>query len=84
MSTDPPTQNTIQFHRSWPPVTVSKEPMRKRDHSQMFVLMVLTTVAAVAAPNVPPAFGIISAFVAGYALCNWQVFEDAYDAEVSE
>lgn len=73
----PPEQTNIQLRLAWPPVEISEEPETRREHARMGLLMGLATVSFLITGVYW--FAPLTAFIAGYAYCNWLVFPDLYD-----
>jgi Flp pilus assembly protein TadB len=81
--TEPPTVRGIEFQAAWPPVRVIETTEERREHAQILLLTAGLTVA-IALTAVPDLMAVVPGFIAGYALCNWLVWEQLYDRQEVE
>lgn len=80
MSTEPPSVRSVSLSTSAPFVTVVERHEDRSDHLTMAGAMLVATALTVAIGT--PLAGLLTAFVAGYAVCNYVSYSTMYE-EVS-
>lgn len=78
----PPEVATASFKREWPFIEFELEHEQRDDHALMAGVTACAATAAVFAGGLPVWAGVPLAFISGYALNNWLVYDDLYLEEV--